>query len=248
MIALATPGARRFGPKPAASPATATRAPVASLARWLLAGLLTVQLMLVPTIVLAEQSAKEALADVTDEIMRLIDEAASYADEDPDRYYGAVLAVLDPVVDYRGFARGVMGEYASGQRYRALDEAGREKLREQLERFTEVMRSGLVRTYSKGLLAFGGSRVELDYPGEAPEADADRAVVRQLIHSGERKPYAVVYQMSRADDGHWQMRNLIVENVNLGQIYRNQFEAAARKYEGDLDQVIDNWSVESEAL
>lgn len=194
------------------------------------------------------QSAKQALEQVTDEVMRLIEEAPSYIDEDPDRYYAAVLEVLDPVVDYRGFARGVMGEYASSQRYRALDEAGREQLRAQLERFTSVMRSGLVRTYSKGLLAFGGSRVELDYAGEEPAPDADRAVVRQLIHSGERKPYTVLYQMSRDRDGAWQMRNLVVENVNLGQIYRSQFEAAARKYEGDLDSVIDNWSVESEAI
>ena len=31
---------------------------------------------------------------------------------------------------------------------------------------------------------------------------------------------------------------------NLGEIYRNQFESAARRYEGDLDQVIANWTVE----
>jgi hypothetical protein len=31
------------------------------------------------------------------------------------------------------------------------------------------------------------------------------------------------------------MRNLVVENVNLGQVYRSQFESAARRYDGDLD-------------
>ena len=36
-----------------------------------------------------------------------------------------------------------------------------------------------------------------------------------------------------------------VENVNLGQIYRSQFEAAARRYNGDIDQVIDNWEEQS---
>jgi hypothetical protein len=63
-------------------------------------------------------------------------------DDDPERYYAAVHEVLDPVVDFRGFARGVMGEYATSARYRSLDEAGREKLRDQLERFTETMRIG----------------------------------------------------------------------------------------------------------
>jgi phospholipid transport system substrate-binding protein len=42
------------------------------------------------------------------------------------------------------------------------------------------------------------------------------------------------------------MRNLVVENVNLGQIYRSQFESAARRYKGDLDRVIENWSAETE--
>jgi hypothetical protein len=63
----------------------------------------------------------------------VIDEARSYVDSDPERYYAAVHEVLDPVVDFRGFARGVMGEYATSARYRSLDEAGRDKLRDQLE-------------------------------------------------------------------------------------------------------------------
>ena len=133
-----------------------------------------------------------------------------------------------------------MGEYATTERYRSLNEAGREKLREQLERFTQTMRSVLVRTYSKGLLAFGGSRVEID---DSSAAGNRRATIKQLIYSDDAKPYVVVYQMARDSNDRWQMRNLIVENVNLGQIYRSQFEAAARRYDGDLDAVIANWDV-----
>jgi phospholipid transport system substrate-binding protein len=188
----------------------------------------------------AAQTAVAVLEQTTSRILAVIEEARSYVDDDPERYYAAVREVLDPVVDFRGFARGVMGEYATTARYRSLDEAGQEKLREQLERFTETMRSGLVRTYSKGLLAFGGSRVEID---DALAADDRRATIKQLIHSDEGKPYVVIYQMARDRDDRWQMRNLIVENVNLGQIYRSQFEAAARRYDGDLDAVISNWDV-----
>ena len=136
-----------------------------------------------------------------------------------------------------------MGEDASSARYRSLDETGREQLRVQLERFSETIRAGLVRTYSKGLLAFGGSRVELDEGNQSP-ADEGRATLRQLIYSDAAQPFVVIYQMARGRDGQWRMRNLIVENVNLGQIYRNQFEAAARRYDGDLDKVIDSWSAE----
>ncbi|EAQ99002.1 MlaC/ttg2D family ABC transporter substrate-binding protein [Congregibacter litoralis] len=191
----------------------------------------------------AGKTARQTLRETTDKVLAVIEEARSYVDEDTERYYQAVHEVLDPIVDFRGFARGVMGEYATGARYRSLDEAGRDKLRDQLERFTETMRVGLVRTYSKGLLAFGGSRVELDDSPDAGDS-ADRAMLKQLIYSDEAQPYVVVYFMARDKSGDWKMRNLVVENVNLGQIYRSQFESAARRYDGDLDQVIANWTVE----
>ncbi|MFT7286592.1 MAG: phospholipid transport system substrate-binding protein [Halieaceae bacterium] len=190
-------------------------------------------------------TAQETLRGVTDRVLAVIDDARSYVDEDPEAYYEAVHEVLDPIVDFRGFARGVMGEYATGARYRTLDEAGRNTLRDQLDRFTETMRRGLVRTYSKGLLAFGGSRVILADPDDG-DVTADRAMLRQLIYSDENQPYVVIYQLARDRDGLWRMRNLVVENVNLGQIYRSQFESAARRYDGDLDKVIANWTAEAD--
>lgn len=193
-----------------------------------------------------EQTAAAVLKETTDKVLTVIDDAKGYVKRDPGRYYQRVNEVLDDVVDFRGFARGVMGDYASSERYRALDEAGREKLRQQLDRFTEAMRDGLVRTYSKGLLAFGGSRVELDRERSklSDQGNPDRATLRQLIYSDGSEPYVVIYQMAKDRDGKWLMRNLIVENVNLGQIYRSQFEAAARKFDGDLDKVIEDWEVE----
>jgi phospholipid transport system substrate-binding protein len=189
-------------------------------------------------------TAREVLDDTTERVLAVIEDARAYVDEDPERYYAAVHEVLDPFVDFRGFARGVMGDYATTERYRSLDEEGRAALRDQLERFTETMRRGLVRTYSKGLLAFGGSRVAFD--DERSNADEQRATLRQLIYSDEAEPYVVIYQMARRRDGKWQLRNLIVENVNLGQIYRSQFESAARRYDGDLDAVIANWDTQIE--
>lgn len=191
-------------------------------------------------------SAEEALKKTTEEVLAVIEEASGYVEEDPDRYYQRVNEVLDKAVDFRGFARSVMGDYASAERYRTLDEAGRDQLREQLDRFTKAMRDGLVRTYSRGLLAFGGSRVELDSEGStgSDEGNARRATLKQLIYSDGSEPYVVIYQMAKNREGEWLMRNLIVENVNLGQIYRSQFEASARKFKGDLDQVIAEWEIE----
>ena len=205
--------------------------------------LMSVAVLSQTTTVVAEagSTAHEIVASATRSVMAVVEQAHEYADEDPERYYNAVDEILAPVIDYRGFARSVMGPYASGDRYRSLNEAGREQLRGQLERFTEVMRSGLVATYSKGLLAFSGSRIEVSDPS-AEEAGQARVSVQQLIYSDEAQPYILIYQMGLNKEKQWKLRNIIIESVNLGEIYRNQFQAAARKYEGDLDVVIENWS------
>ena len=183
---------------------------------------------------------KATVAEATDRIMTLVREAPDYFEDDPDRYIEAVGRELDRVVDFRGFARGVMGKYASRDRYQSLDESGRQQLRGQLEAFTTRLRDGMVNTYSRGLLAFGGSRVELGETDFAPNSTRV-ASVAQRVYGDDGKIYTVKYQMGQYRDGSWKLRNLIIENINLGEIYRGQFEAAAEDAAGDLDAVIANW-------
>ena len=186
-------------------------------------------------------TAHALVNETTQRVMAVVLDAGAYVEEDPERYYRQVQDILDPVIDFRGFARTVMGPYASSQRYRSLDESGRAQLRDQLDRFTEVMRLGLVRTYSKGLLAYGGSRIEV-FESASKDSDSGRASVRQLIYSNETEPYVLLYQLGRSKSGQWKLRNVIIENVNLGEIYQSQFEASARKHDGNLDEVIASWT------
>jgi len=188
-----------------------------------------------------EKSAYEVVQETTMQVLSVVQEASAYADEDPERYYQQIQSILDPVIDYRGFARAVMGPYATSSRYRSLDEAGRAQLRDQLDRFTEVMRLGLVRTYGKGLLAFGSSRIEVNAP-PPQEQGVSKVSVKQLVYSDQPDPYVLFYQMGKGKSGDWKLRNVIIESVNLGEIYSNQFQSSARKHEGNLDSVIENWT------
>ncbi len=187
------------------------------------------------------KSAYEVVRSASDRIMTIVEGAAGYSDEEPDRYYLELLGVLDEVVDFSGFARGVMGPYASKSYYQSLSAEGKLLLREQVTRFTAEIRVGLVRTYGKGLLVFGGSRVEVQRPTDESD-DSNKSSIVQLIYSEAREPYVIHYQMRRGKDGTWKLRNLIVEAINLGQVYRNQFQAAVRDNNGDLDTVINNWT------
>jgi phospholipid transport system substrate-binding protein len=182
------------------------------------------------------------IESTTSQIMTIVGEAPEYFDTDPDRFYDEIGAVLDQTIDWRGFAKGVMGEYASNARYRSLDDEGRKALREQLESFTTIMKSGLIRTYAKGLLAFSGSKFEI-VDDEVIDPDARSASITQLVYGSGDRTYTVRYQMGRSRDGSWRLRNLIVADINLGQIYQNQFAAAAKSSGGDVAKVVAEWDI-----
>ena len=189
-----------------------------------------------------KQSAPDQIIlDVTSKIMGIVADADEYFNVDPERYFEEIDEALSDLVDWRGFARGVMGPYGSQQYYRGLDKDGQRRLREQLNRFTLQLRHGLIRSYAKGLLAFGGANMEVSGMEPSPENKRLASVI-QLVYGEASRTYTIRYQMGKYKDGIWRLRNLIIENINLGEIYQNQFVALAEDFNGDIDRVIDDWN------
>ena len=191
-----------------------------------------------------ESSAQPALPDqvireVTEQVMQVVSEANTYFDEEPERYYREIDAALAALVDWRGFATAVMGDYYS--RGRSMDSAGRTNLKRQRDEFAETLREGLIRSYAKGLLAFGGAKMEVQGVEASPQS-ARIASVTQLVYGEADRVYTIRYQMGQYKDGAWRLRNLIIETINLGEIYRNQFSALAKEANDDLDLVISRWN------
>lgn len=185
----------------------------------------------------------EVVAGTTEELVKEIEAAREYYDEDPERFNQRVREMLDAVVDFQSFARGVMGRYGSRAYYQSLQsEEAKARFRDRVIRFTESFKDGLINTYAKGLLAFNGNRIEVLPLAE--DADLSGSVgVRQHIYGDRPKPYEVVYTLRKDSNGEWKLRNVIIEGLNLGRIYQNQFNAAVRTHDGDIDKVIDNWTV-----
>ena len=187
----------------------------------------------------AQRGPAEVISHVTSQVMTVVEEANTYFDQDPDRYYREIDDALAGLVDWRGFATAVMGEYYS--RGRSMDKAGRANLKRQRDDFATTLRAGLIRSYAKGLLAFGGARMEVQGAGDSPQS-ARVASVTQLVYGEADRVYTIRYQMGQYKDGAWRLRNLIIETINLGEIYRNQFSALARDADDDLDIVIAHWN------
>jgi phospholipid transport system substrate-binding protein len=191
----------------------------------------------------AEQDPYQLVQQTTERVIAIIGEAKGYYQKEPDRFHKQVESVMSGVVDFDSFARGVMGSYAGAQRFQTLKtEQEKAQFRDQIKRFTITFKHGLIETYAKGLLKFDGQRIETLPPRNKQSGDSVSVV--QNIYGGADKPYVVQYSLRKDRDGSWKVRNVVIEGINLGQTYRNQFAASAEQYRGDIDKVIANWKVE----
>lgn len=173
--------------------------------------------------------AEQLVETTTSEMLILIEDAKSYVDEDPERFYREVEALLRPVIDFPRFARSVMAVH-----YKRATPVQR-------DRFAEGFKWSLVRTYALALTEFndGGATI---VPSERPSRRPDRASVKQEIRS-EGEVYPVIYSMAQTSNGEWRVMNIIINGINMGLTYRNQFASAMNDpaYGGDLDRAIDGW-------
>ncbi len=193
-----------------------------------------------------KQEPHQVVQQVTERVLAIVNEERGSYEKAPEKFHQRIEREMDDAVDFDGFARGVMGRFASAQRYNALKtDAERAAFRDQVERFTVTFKRGVITTYAKGLFQFDGQRIET-LPGRPGSGGS--VTVRQLIHGSADQPYVVQYTMRQGRDGNWLARNVIVEGINLGQTYRNQFAQAVQQNRGDIDRVIDTWRVEPQAV
>jgi phospholipid transport system substrate-binding protein len=167
----------------------------------------------------------------SDAIQQLLVANRATYDKDPERVHRMVDAALTQVVDYDGIAKSVMASS-----YRQATDAQR-------RRFADVFRASLVRTYTKAMLQFVDFRMSLLAPNPA-ERRPDRGTVRVQAVAPDGKVYPMEYSVMKMPAGDWRIRNVIVNGINLGLTYRNQFAAAVTSpaNRGDLDKVIAGWT------
>jgi phospholipid transport system substrate-binding protein len=182
----------------------------------------------------AQAASPQEKADTPHEIVELVTEellaiVRKYdgGEKNPEAYFAEFQEVLEPVVDFAYIARVVMGPQG--------DNATDEQIRE----FAQVFRQGLVRTYSRGIAGYVDSDIRV-VPPEQDISGERRVNVRQEVrHRGNR--HRLSYTMARNRAGEWKLINLVLDGVNLGRSFRSQFAEAARRYDGDIDRVIQNW-------
>jgi|SRR6056300_1424802 phospholipid transport system substrate-binding protein len=191
--------------------------------------------MLLPLQAVAQQPEVETPHQVVERISRdvlsALEETRSLFSSDPQAFYDAIGEAVAPAVDFERMAYLVMD-----QRYYSRSTT------EQRQRFVEVFRESLIETYARGLISVTDTNFSISEP-DPDEAGQSTVDVEQTLSDGSDS-IRVVYSMRRGSDGKWLLNNVIIEGINLGRTFRNQFAQLASRYSEDLDRVIANWSPE----
>ena len=136
---------------------------------------------------------------------------------------------LGPVVDFEQISRKVMGKYV-----RQASEAN-------MTRFNQVFKNTLVNTYSKGLDRI--DELERFEVGDAVyDKRGNRAKVDSLIVLKGGEQYQVQYSLFLNDQQQWKVENLVVEGINIGLVFRNQFAHYMEQF-SDVSKVIESWGI-----
>lgn len=149
---------------------------------------------------------------------------------------GVVDETFAAMVDFKLIARRVMAKH-----YRYASE-------EQRQLFAKTFRESLINTYALGMSAYSDQKVVIEPFGGITEGKRNRAKVTMQIHAADGEIYPIEYALYENKEGQWMLENLILNGVNIGLTFRNQFNESLRTHKGSIDAVISNWNSQLDEL
>ncbi|MDZ4300519.1 MAG: ABC transporter substrate-binding protein [Pseudomonas sp.] len=177
---------------------------------------------------LAAPAAHEVVQQTTTTLLADLKANKEQYRTDPGAFYNALNSILGPVVDVDGISRGVMTVRYS-----------RQASPEQMQRFQENFKRSLMQFYGNALLEYNNQDIRvLPVSGQQ---DPERTSVNMEIKDGKGVVYPLSYTMVN-QGGTWKMRNVVINGINVGKLFRDQFAQAMQDNRNDLDKVIDNWT------
>ena len=182
----------------------------------------------------AQDDTSDPYQQIEQVTVELLNTIATHQDGFPENeraYFDGLDALLQDSIDFAFIARNVMGSY-----YKQATE-------EQRASFAATFRTGLIETYGRGLIGYENQEIVLVKVQAVPEGQR-RLTVKQEIRSTDTV-YPLEYSMARKKTGQWMVVNVVINGINLGKTFRNQFVQSAQRAGGDIDQVINGWSSES---
>ena len=146
---------------------------------------------------------------------------------DPNLFKKKIKDIFEPMVDFRRVSASVMGK-----------ENYLKSSTEQRSEFIEVFKNSLLDTYASTLARWGDQTIVTKFTNKTTFEKIEDVNQDLLTESNS---YPITYKVRKSGEG-WKIINIIVNGVNLGLTFRNQFRALSEEFNGDIDKVILNWT------
>jgi phospholipid transport system substrate-binding protein len=175
------------------------------------------------------QSAHDVIQGTTDKLLADLQANKQTYQTNREAFYQALNGILGPVVDADGISRSIMTVKYS-----------RKATPEQMQRFQENFKRSLMQFYGNALLEYNNQGIKVD---PAKDESGERTSVGMKVTGNNGAMYPVSYTLEKIG-GEWKVRNVIVNGINIGKLFRDQFADAMSRNGNDLDKTIDGWAGE----
>ena len=194
-------------------------------------GLLVVLAAALPLLASAAptQSAHDIVSDTTTRLLADLAANKEKYKQSPSAFYDALNGIVGPVVDADGISRSIMTVKYS-----------RNATPAQMQRFQENFKRSLMQFYGNALLEYNNQGITVS---PAKDESGDRTSVDMIVKGNNGVTYPLSYTLNKIN-GEWKVRNVIINGINIGKLFRDQFADAMQRNGNNLDATIDNWAGE----
>ncbi|MGC5702444.1 ABC transporter substrate-binding protein [Pseudomonas sp. NFXW11] len=174
-------------------------------------------------------SAHDLVQDTTNRMLADLSANKEKYKQSPNDFYNALNGIVGPAVDADGISRSIMTVKYS-----------RKATPEQMARFQENFKRSLIQFYGNALLEYNNQGITLS---PAKDESGTRTSVDMQVKGNNGAIYPVSYTLEKIND-EWKIRNVIINGINIGKLFRDQFADAMQRNGNNLDKTIDGWAGE----
>ena len=146
---------------------------------------------------------------------------------DPEMFKDKIKVIFEPLIDFNRVSASVMGKkyYLSATK-------------EERAKFIEVFKISLLDTYAETLAQWGDAEIVTDFSYN--ERKNQIVSVKQNLLT-TNNIYPIIYKLREYKNGTYKIVNIIINGINLGKTFHNQFQALAIEKNENISSIIAVW-------
>lgn len=178
------------------------------------------------------QNAHRLVVERIDRLLQTIQNSKSEKTLSDKEKIELVDRQLGEVVDFKRIARRVMAKH-----FKAATN-------EQKQQFLAVFKASLLNTYAKGLWEFNNYKVNILPLKEGKQTERNTQVSIEVVTSSGQIFPVTQSLFYNSKDKLWMVQNVIINGINMGLLFRDQFARLVAQNNGDIGLAIAVWTSE----